>query len=90
MIRTFCYQSLIFLLCFIKLYFMSLLQGVITIQRVEYDSTDLILKASYMIGVLVIGNIIDNVSTPKYLSIAIQFSLAITWFSTGALVYYIE
>ena len=69
---------------------MSLLQGVITIQRVEYDSTDLILKASYMIGVLVIGNIIDNVSTPKYLSIAIQFSLAITWFSTGALVYYIE
>ena len=56
----------------------------------EYDSTDLILKASYMIGVLVIGNIIDNVSTPKYLSMALQFSLAITWLSTSALVYYIQ
>ena len=43
-----------------------------------------------MIGVLVIGNIIDNVSTPKYLSIAIQFSLAITWLLTSAVVYYIE
>ena len=43
-----------------------------------------------MIGVLVIGNIIDNVSTPKYLSIAIQFSLAITWLLTSAVVYYIK
>ena len=71
MLKTCCYQSLTFALCFVKLYFISLLQGVITIQRVEYSDTDVLLKVSFLVGMLVIGNVIDNISTPKYISIAL-------------------
>lgn len=62
---------MVFLLAFVKLYFISLLQGVLTISRVEFDNADVLLKVSFLVGLLVVGNIIDNISTPKYLSIGL-------------------
>ena len=62
---------MIFFLAFVKLYFISLLQGVLTISRVEFDNADVLLKVSFLVGLLVVGNIIDNISTPKYLSIGL-------------------
>ena len=62
---------MVFFLAFVKLYFISLLQGVLTISRVEFDNADVLLKVSFLVGLLVVGNIIDNISTPKYLSIGL-------------------
>ena len=70
-LRTYCYQLLIFLLCFTKLYYISLLQGVMFIQRLEFSDTDILLKVSFLVGMLLMGNVIDNISTPKSLSIAL-------------------
>ena len=62
---------MVFFLAFVKLYFISLLQGLLTISRVEFDNADVLLKVSFLVGLLVVGNIIDNISTPKYLSIGL-------------------
>lgn len=83
------YQSMIFFLCFVKLYFISLLQGVLTFQRQEFWEFDTDLKIAFIVGLLIFGNLIDNISTPKYLAIGIQFSIAVIWITTGLMVAYI-
>lgn len=46
------------------------------------------LKMSFMIGMVVFGNLTDNVSQPKYILFISQIAIAICWALTGALVHY--
>ena len=70
-LRKVSYQSMIFFLCFAKLYYISLLQGVLTFNRQEFNWIDTDLRVSFIVGLLTFGNLIDNIQTPKYLCIAI-------------------
>ena len=78
-----------FFLCTAKLYYISVIQGVITFQRAEFESIDTDLRLAFLFGFLLFGNIIDNSPTPKLMAILLQFSLAIVWTATGLLVNYI-
>ena len=41
-----------------------------------------------MFGLIVIGNVVDNVSQPKWVAIFLQVALGTTWIITGFLVHY--
>ena len=84
------YQSITFFLCFSKLYYISLLQGVITFNRQEFNSLHTDLRIAFLVGLLVIGNIIDNIPSPKFIAIALQLTLAIVWTATGLMVAFIS
>ena len=48
------------------------------------------MRIAFLVGLLVIGNIIDNISSPKRLAIALQLALAVVWAATGLMVAYIR
>ena len=88
--RKVSYQAMIFSLCFVKLYYISLLQGVLTFNRQEFSQFDTDLRIAFILGLLIFSSLIDNISTPKYLAIALQFAIALIWIATGLMVAYIE
>ena len=47
------------------------------------------LKMTFLIGMMIFGNLVDNVSQPRTLAIVVQISLAIIWIFVGADVYMI-
>ena len=61
----------------------------ITFNRQEFSSLETDLRIAFLVGLLVIGNIIDNISSPKSLAIALQLALAVVWAATGLMVAYI-
>ena len=69
--RRVTFQAITFFLCFCKLYYVSLLQGVITFNRQEFSSLETDLRVAFLVGLLVTGNIIDNIPSPKKLAIAL-------------------
>ena len=74
-LRKVTYQSITFFLCFAKLYYISLLQGAITFNRQEFEKKRSHahdeFRVAFLVGMLAIGNIIDNIPSPKYLAIAL-------------------
>jgi hypothetical protein len=44
---------------------------------------------SFMIGLIIFGNIVDNVSHPKWVAIFVQLTISVSWGVTGLLVYHI-
>ena len=59
-----------------------------TFFRSAEDESDLQLRDSFLFGLIVVGNIIDNVSNPKYLLIFLQVSLSFTWVIDGLQIQY--
>ena len=47
------------------------------------------LRMSFIFGFLVVGNIVDNISTPKNFAIILQVSLSISWICTGFMLYFV-
>ena len=58
-------------MCAAKLYLISCLQGSMTFFRSSFDESDYQLRDSFLFGIIVVGNIIDNVASPKYLAICL-------------------
>ena len=59
-----------------------------TIYNTTFTVVQVYLKMTFMFGLVVIGNVVDNVSQPKWVILFLQVGLGITWINTGALVYY--
>ena len=59
-----------------------------TIYNVSFSREDAYLKMTFMFGLVVIGNSVDNISQPKYLLIYLQLFLGASWIITGFLVHY--
>lgn len=62
---------------------MTLVEGV-------FCEKDFILRYAYQFGILIVGNLIDNIPTPKYFVIALQFILGISWICHGLLKEYVS
>jgi hypothetical protein len=77
----------VFVLCFVKYFAISLVQGGITFYRPDFrvinESTTLDLHLSLLFGMLCFGNIIDNTQNTKYLAVCCQLGLGITWLLSG-------
>ena len=43
-----------------------------------------------MFGLIVVGNVVDNVSEPKWVAIFLQVALSLCWAITGVLVQFYE
>jgi len=41
------------------------------------------LRSAFLFGMLVFGNIVDNIGNPKKFAIALQFLLAVSWLGCG-------
>lgn len=81
--RRILYQILTFSLCFVKLYLISMLQGVVTFYAVEIEPNTTQMRLSFFFGLLLISSIVDNMNTPKSVAIGLQIGLALTWACLG-------
>ena len=72
-----------------KLYCISVIQGSMTIYNPAMGYNYIYLKMTFLIGMMIFGNIVDNVSQPRLLAIVIEIGLAIIWIFVGADVYMI-
>ena len=45
---------------------------------------------TFMFGLVVIGNVVDNVSEPKWVTIFLQGTLGLCWIISGCLIHYFE
>ena len=77
------YQLITFALCASKLYMISCLQGSMTVYVAEFDLILYELRIAYLIGVMIVGNLVDNIGNPKRLMVGLSFSLAFFWLSLG-------
>ena len=59
------YQFLILSICCAKLYSISCLQGFITSFMQDFDLTLYQIRMTALIGVLITGNIVDNLANPR-------------------------
>jgi len=76
------------MLCSAKLYMISCLQGSMTLFRSDIDAFETSMTVSYLFGVLLIGNILDNIPNPKILALTLQLLVAFSWILTGIHVNY--
>ena len=53
----------------------------------DYSDVAFQLHMCYMFGVLLSGNIVDNIATPKYFAIFAQTLLAAFWIGSGFFLY---
>ena len=60
-------QTLTFFLAIIKLYCITLIQGGMTIFNANFGEKNYILKLSFLFGLTIFGNLVDNVSQPRWL-----------------------
>ena len=77
------YQLITFALCACKLYMISCLQGSMTVYVADFDLILYELRIAYLIGVVLVGNVVDNIGNPKRLMVDLSFSLAFFWLSFG-------
>ena len=59
-----------------------------TLFRVDLDIYDSSTRASFLFGVLLVGNILDNIPNPKTLALTLQILVAFAWILTGIHVTY--
>ena len=69
-----------------KLYCISIIQGSMTIYNTSFEMVQVYMKMTFMFGLIVIGNVVDNVSQPKYVTIFLQITLGLYWLITGIFV----
>ena len=77
-------------LCMVKLYIISTIQGSITIYNPEFGKFQDNLKLTFMFGLIIFGNVVDNVSQPKWVAIFLQLALGASWIINGFIVYKFE
>ena len=70
----------------VKLYVISLIQGSMTVYSPSVGGSQVILKETFMLGLIVFGNIVDNVSQPLWVAIFAQVFLGVSWILIGGLV----
>ena len=85
--RTVAWQILVFIICFLKMFMMSNLQGMLTFGDASITNMTDQLRLMFVFGMLVIGNVIDNMSYVKPLVVFLDFFLAICWLNTGLRIY---
>jgi len=61
-----------------------------TIYNTAFGKEKLFLEMTFLFGLIIIGNILDNVSQPKWVLIFLQLTLCLTWSATGGIVYLIQ
>ena len=66
---------------------MSNLQGMLTFGDASITNMTDQLRLMFVFGMLVIGNVIDNMSYVKPLVVFLDFFLAICWLNTGLRIY---
>ena len=68
-----------------KLYIISILQGPVSFYSASSKRWVISLKLSLLLGLVLFGNIADNLSQPRRLMLFTQISLSVYWTSTGLL-----
>ena len=63
------YACLTVLLCSVKMFLISTLQGGVTLFRDTSGSDENRLRMAFLFGYIIVGNIVDNISNPKILAI---------------------
>ena len=53
----------------VKLYIISVLQGSMTIYNTAFEKEILFLKTTFLLGLIIVGNVVDNMSHPKWVVI---------------------
>ena len=48
------------------------------------------MRIAFLVGLLIVGNITDNIPSPKYIAIVLQLTLAVVWTTTGLMVAFIS
>ena len=61
-----------------------------TIYNTSFALEQVSLKMTFTFGLVVIGNIVDNVSQPKWVALFLQVALGFCWIIIGVVVWYIE
>lgn len=80
------WQMSTLLMAVCKLYCISTVQGSMTIYNTSFAVLQTYLKMTFMFGLLVIGNVTDNISQPRWVILFMQIVLGIIWILTGILV----
>lgn len=64
-------QVFTLLMNIVKLYAISLIQGSMTVYNtsISYEHGQIFLKMTFLFGLIIFGNIVDNVSQPKWVNI---------------------
>lgn len=57
-----------------------------TIYNPSSGKADIELKMTFMLGLIIIGNVVDNVSQPKWVALFVQIALGSSWILTGTLI----
>lgn len=57
-----------------------------TIFNVTYDEKNFVLKLSFLFGLSIFGNLVDNMSQPKALIVYAQLALSLYWIYTGIVI----
>ena len=81
------FQLMTLLIAMVKLYVISIIQGSETFYNPAFGQTKLFLKLTFLFGIFIIGNVVDNVSQPRYVVIVLQVFLSISWILTGIFVH---
>ena len=61
-----------------------------TIYNPSFGANIFYLKMTFMLGLLIFGNIVDNISQPKWLALFVQIALGFCWIMAGFEVNLIE
>ena len=63
------YQVMIILLSALKMYFISVMQGEVTMFSHLFNENEYSLRMAFIFGYVLVGNIVDNLAKPKILAI---------------------
>ena len=53
----------------LKLYSIGVIQGALTIYNAAFGKDIIFLKITFLLGLILFGNIVDNISKPKWVAI---------------------
>ena len=78
---------MLIMLCTLKMYIISVLQGRVTIFSHTFGINDYELRIAFIFGYFIVGNFVDNISTPKVIAIVLQCVLGVLWIFTGVFIW---
>ena len=85
------WQAFVLVLCCLKYFTLSVVQGQVPFYRTTYFNDPIITLAlvpvhvSFLAGFILAGNVIDNIGEPKRLIIYLEAALALVWLILGLL-----
>ena len=60
---------MLIILCALKMYFISVMQGEVTMFSHLFNESEYSLRMAFIFGYVLVGNIVDNLAKPKALAI---------------------